>query len=111
MERILEHCPEEMIAPIVTSVILNVHVLCQHPYGNYVVQHVLEYGSPAQRAQVAHILLARSGSLVLLGCSRYGSFTVKRLLEVLTGPPRAELVKQLQSSIVQLKASRHGRFL
>merc|ERR1719161_141837 len=111
MERILEHCPEEMTASLIIPVILDAHVLCQHPYGNYVVQHVLEYGSPANRVQVARILLARSGSLVPLGCSRYGSFTVKRLLEVLTGPVRTELVQQLGSGIVLLKASRHGRFL
>lgn len=148
VERLLEHCPEEMTGSLLQSVTRDACALCRHPYGNYVVQHVLEYGSAAQKSAVVSALcngdivalaqhrvasnvieraLAQCGpdgqraiasavlavppALLAMGCSRYGSFTVKRLLEVLAGPLREQAVYQLSAGTEQLRASKHGKSL
>lgn len=148
VERLLEHCPEEMTRPILEAVAINACALCRHPYGNYVVQHVFEYGSTAQKGAVvsalvcgdivtlaqhrvasnvveralaqcgpdgqraiASAVLAAPPALLAMGCSRYGSFTAKRLLEVLTGSMREQAVHQLSAGTEHLKASKHGKGL
>lgn len=147
-ERLLEHCSVEMTAPLTTVITADAHTLARHPYANYVVQHVIEYGSQAQRniiisslvqggvaglAQhrvasnvvehaiehccqegretLARAILSDAVAMVSMGCSRYGSYSVRRLLEVLTGALRAEAVSQLMAGIEQLRASKHGRSL
>jgi len=49
IERLLEHCPEHMTAPLIDAVVSEAGTLARHPYGNYVVQHVLEYGTDVHR--------------------------------------------------------------
>lgn len=147
-ERLLEHCPVEMTSPLTDVIIADGHTLARHPYANYVVQHVLEYGSQAHRGLIisslvrggvaalaqhrvasnvvehaiehggqegqetlARAILSDSLALLSMGCSRYGSYSVRRLLEVLTSPLRDEAVRQLMTGFEQLRASKHGRSL
>lgn len=147
-ERLLEHCSVEMTAPLIAVIMNDAHTLSRHPYANYVVQHVIEYGSQAHRNLIisslvrggvpalaqhrvasnvvehaiehccqegrdtlARAVLSDVFALVSMGCSRYGSYSVRRLLEVLVGPLRDEAVRQLMAGIEQLRASKHGRSL
>jgi len=153
VERLLEHCPEEMTSPLLAAVIPDTCVMCRHSYGNYVVQHILEYSSQAHQkavitelakgdvaaltqhriasnviekaltqcsydcqqllaSAILHAAPSSAGSVVLaMACSRYGIFTVKRLLEVLKGPMREKLLQQLSAGAMQLRASKHGKEL
>jgi pumilio RNA-binding family len=149
IERLLEHCPEDMTTPLIDAVVTDANVLVRHPYGNYVVQHALEYGTAAHRkrlvasfaetgiaslsqhriasnvieralAQVSSVdqqriglaLLASPQNLIVMGCSRYGTHVVHRLLEVLSpGPLRVEAVRQLGAGFLQLTASKHSKQL
>lgn len=145
-ERILEHFPAEITSPLVTAVVLNAHKLCRHPFGNYVVQHVLEYSSKEQRAQlvsvlighdivflaqdhvasnvvvraieqcgpegqraIAQAILSAPPALLTIACSRYGSHTARRLLDVLQPPIRNEAVHQLSVGLGRLRSSRYGK--
>lgn len=149
IERLLEHCPEHMVKPLIDAIVTVADVLARHPYGNYVVQHALEYGTSVQRsrlvamfvetgvaflaqhriasnvieraiAQVSNAdqqtiglaLLTSPQTLVVVGCSRYGTHVVLRLLEVLSpGPLQIEVVRQLTASLSQIRASKHSKLL
>ena len=51
IQRVLEHCKEDKIQSIIMDEILqSVCTMAQDRYGNYVIQHVLEYGKPHERA-------------------------------------------------------------
>eukprot|EP00746_Dinoflagellata_sp_MGD_P166952 gnl/MRDRNA2_/MRDRNA2_97205_c0_seq1.p1 gnl/MRDRNA2_/MRDRNA2_97205_c0~~gnl/MRDRNA2_/MRDRNA2_97205_c0_seq1.p1 ORF type:complete len:426 (+),score=84.36 gnl/MRDRNA2_/MRDRNA2_97205_c0_seq1:99-1376(+) len=149
IERLLEHCPEDMTVPLTDAVVSDSSALARHPYGNYVVQHVLEYGTDAHRKLVASALvdtgiaflaqhriasnviesalgricsadqqmmglalLAAPQTLLVVGCSRYGTHVVNRLLEVLApGPLRVEVVRQLRGNLPQIMESKHSKHL
>lgn len=53
IQRILEHCSDDGRKAVVMEEILKAAAqLAQDQYGNYVIQHVLERGTPAERSQV-----------------------------------------------------------
>jgi pumilio RNA-binding family len=149
IERLLEHCPEDMTAPLTDAVVSDASALARHPYGNYVVQHVLEYGTDVHRKSlisalvdtgiaflaqhriasnviesalgrvcsadqqtIGLALLGAPQTLLVVGCSRYGTHVINRLLEVLApGPLRVEVVRQLLSNLPQIMESKHSKQL
>jgi pumilio RNA-binding family len=149
IERLLEHCPEDMTVPLTDAVVSDASALARHPYGNYVVQHVLEYGTDVHRNLLVSVLvdtgiaflaqhriasnviesalgrvcsadqqtiglalLAAPQTLLVVGCSRYGTHVVNRLLEVLApGPLRVQVVRQLLDNLPQIMESKHSKHL
>jgi len=91
-------------------VIADAHTLCCHPFGNYVVQHVLEYGSPANRSQVVSSLI--EGDIVALAQDRMASNVIQKALE--HGGPKehqaiGNAVLSVPGSVLTLRCSRYGR--
>lgn len=78
-ERLIEQLPEEMLGMLMTAVIADTHTLCSHPFGNYVVQHILEYGSKEKRAQVVAVLI--QDDIVSLALHRVASNVVEKAVE------------------------------
>jgi hypothetical protein len=78
-ERLIEQFPEEMLGLLMTAVIADTHTLCYHPYGNYVLQHVLEYGSKEKRSQIISILIKED--IVSLAQHNIAGNVVEKALE------------------------------
>merc|ERR550537_1130640 len=78
LERLFEHCPAEQTRPLAEGVIENAYVLCRHPFGNYVVQHVLEYGTLSQKNAVVEALI--HGGVMQLAMHRVASNVIERAL-------------------------------
>jgi len=78
IERLLEHCPPRMTAPLIDAVVRDASALARHPYGNYVVQHALDYASPAHRT----LLVAEfvESGIAFLAQHRIASNVVERAL-------------------------------
>lgn len=50
VQRVLEHCDEPRFKQrFMVEILKDVHALSRNIYSNYVIQHVLEYGEPAER--------------------------------------------------------------
>lgn len=93
IQRVLEHCQDETKKEQVLSEILQgtCH-LAQDQYGNYVVQHVLQYGSPASRSEVIRRL---SSQIVIMSQHKFASNVVEKCL-VCCGPEdRDVLIQQI----------------
>merc|ERR1711988_1047284 len=75
-ERLLEYCPEEMTSSLMMAVALEAHTLSRDAFGNYVVQHVLEYGAVRYRSQVASALI--QDGIVALAQHRIASNVVQK---------------------------------
>merc|ERR550537_34729 len=112
LERLFEHCPAEQTRPLAEGVIENAYVLCRHPFGNYVVQHVLEYGTLSQRNSVVEALL--QGGVMQLAMHRVASNVIERALVECTAEGRQALVGQLvaePSATLTMASSRYGSFI
>merc|ERR1719387_2059323 len=112
-ERLLEHCPEEHTAPIVAEVIANVQTLCRHPYGNYVVQHALEYSSSELRVQII-TAMAEDPDIGNLAQHRMASHVIERVLDLSDAEGRQVLVGAIlaeHTALIRMACSRCGSFL
>merc|ERR1712039_101954 len=45
LQRLVELCPTDQTAELVDEVIDSAAVLCKHPFGNYIIQAILEHGT------------------------------------------------------------------
>lgn len=102
----------EQTKDLVEGVIENAHALCRHPFGNYVVQHVLEYGALTQRNAVLEALL--QGGVMQLAMHRVASNVIERALVECTAEGRQALVGQLvadPSASLAMASSRYGSFI
>jgi len=112
LERLMEHCPADQTRVLVEDVIANAYVLCRHPFGNYVVQHILEYGTQAQRSVVIGALL--QGGVMQLAMHRVASNVIERALGQCNSEDRRLLVNHLvcdPSATLAMASSRYGAFI
>jgi len=112
LERLMEHCPADQTRVLVEDVIRNVYVLCRHPFGNYVVQHILEYGTQTQRSVVIDALL--QGGVMQLAMHRFASNVIERALGQCNAEDRRLLVHHLvsdPSTTLAMASSRYGSFI
>jgi hypothetical protein len=100
IQRILEHCEESQVTPILDELLRCTVSLVQDQYGNYVIQHVLEHGKRKDknaivnkiRGQLLQLSQHKFASNVVEKCVEYGSPQERNLLleEILSGNPKAE---------------------
>jgi len=56
VERLVEQCPVEIARALLDRLVEDGVALCSHPYGNFVVQHMLEHAPPEHRARLNRLL-------------------------------------------------------
>ena len=87
IQRLFEHCSENQ-APLLEELHRYTQNLVQDQFGNYVIQHVLERGSPADRSQIMQKIRGqvlpmskhKFASNVVEKCVAYGSPEERRML-------------------------------
>jgi len=63
VERLLEHCPPMQVKSLVDSILMDALQLSIHPYGNYVMQHILEHGAHEHKHKICRLLHPLSKTL------------------------------------------------
>lgn len=63
VERLLEHCTPEQVGPLVEDLLEAGPKLCTDQYGNFVVQHVLEFGTDEHKHRMSRIVAGHIGSI------------------------------------------------
>jgi len=63
VERLLEHCTPEQVRPLVEDLLDAGPKLCTDQYGNFVVQHVLEFGTDEHKHRMSRIVAAQITSI------------------------------------------------
>lgn len=81
--------------------------LCRHPFGNFVVQHILEHGTEQQRSKVVDVLVEDAPGLAR---HRIGSHVVQRALAKCTTQDRERLTQTLLGSAEELKSLAHSQY-
>jgi len=64
LERIIEHFPPQDIADLVSSLLANARSLLGHPFGNFIMQHILEHGEKAQQRHLVATICRTSEDLL-----------------------------------------------
>merc|ERR1711920_958433 len=58
LERLIEHFPLPQISPLIEDILGDVIPISREPFGNFVVQHILEHGDSEHRRFIAQALKA-----------------------------------------------------
>jgi hypothetical protein len=56
LERLIEHFPRDKLVVFLDDVVIEAKALCLNPFGNFVIQHVLEHGSDDQKRRIVKVL-------------------------------------------------------
>jgi mRNA-binding protein PUF3 len=114
IQRVLEHCDE----PSKRSVLAELHAcgstLISDQYGNYVTQHIIEYGFPEDRARVIGLV---TQNLLVFSKHKFASNVVERCLVFGNAEQRRgimlEVIKKTdrESTLIQLIKDGYGNYV
>lgn len=112
-ERLLEHCPPEQIESLIDELLLNAKPFCCHPYGNFAMQHIFEYGSDSMKAKIVEQVV---DEIPHLSKHRIASHVVQKALGFCGKDLQQILLSALMrgeddDSIVSLACTRYGSYV
>lgn len=111
VQHILEYAPADRKQVVCALIQIGVPMLALHRVASNIVERAFEHGDAEIQIALAQAILSTPYAIVEMGCNRYGSFTVKRMLEILPDPFHYMAVQQLAMAIPSLRASKHGRHI
>lgn len=111
VQHILEYAPADRKQVVCALIQVGVPMLALHRVASNIVERAFEHGDAEIQSALAQAILSTPYAIVEMGCNRYGSFTVKRMLEILPDPFHYMAVQQLAMAIPSLRASKHGRHI
>jgi len=93
LQRILEHCPEHKKNEALDEIKRYHGDLIEDQYGNYVIQHVLQYGRSSDRDSVLDIVV--ESGLLMLSRQKFASNVVEKLLKFGNPKQRSGIVREM----------------
>lgn len=97
LQRILEHCAEPQKSDVLDALLTCHKVLLDDQYGNYVIQHVLQYGRVQDRQSLLGIIVA--GGILTLSRQKFASNVVEKLLKYGNQEQRANVVRAMLQTV------------
>ncbi|XP_038891883.1 pumilio homolog 4 isoform X2 [Benincasa hispida] len=96
IQRVLEHCDDLNTQQIIMDEIMqSVCLLSQDQYGNYVIQHVLEFGKPHERSAIISKL---AGQIIKMSQQKFASNVVEKCLTFGSPEERQLLINEILGS-------------
>jgi len=111
VQHILEYVPAHRHHVVHALIQVGVPLLAQHRVASNIVERAFEHGDAENQRALAEAILATPRAIIEMGSSRYGSFTVRRMLEALQDPLRYMALQQLSVDLPGLRASKYGRHI
>ena len=93
LQRILEHCPEPRKTNALDEIKKCHKTLLDDQYGNYVIQHVLQFGRSSDRDSLLDIVIANG--LLVLSRQKFASNVVEKLLKYGNVEQRSRIVVEM----------------
>lgn len=93
LQRILEHCSDKRKVAILDEIKTCHKTLLDDQYGNYVIQHVLQYGRVEDRDSI--VLLVVENGLLGLSRQKFASNVVEKLLKYGNGNQSRAVVREM----------------
>jgi mRNA-binding protein PUF3 len=114
IQRVLEHCDERSKRSVLAELHACGSTLFSDQYGNYVTQHIIEYGFPEDRAWVIGLITM---NLLVFSKHKFASNVVERCLVFGTAEQRRgimlEIIKKTdrESTLIQLIKDGYGNYV
>ena len=93
LQRMLEHCVEHQKLATLDRIQLCHKTLMDDQYGNYVIQHVLQYGRDVDRDSLLSIIV--ENDLLKLSRQKFASNVVEKLLKYGNSNQRNSIVREM----------------
>ena len=108
LQRILEHCIESKKTAALDEISKCHKTLLDDQYGNYVIQHVLQFGRHEDRESILHIVV--ENGLLSLSKQKFASNVVEKLLKYGTPEQRKAVVREmLKVRFVVVRSERNNK--
>lgn len=111
VQHVLEHVPAHRSEVVHALIRVGVPFLAQHHVASNVIERAFEHSGAENQRALAEAILSKPYAIADMGCSRYGNFTVRRMLEALQDPLSSMAFQQLAGAVPRLRASKHGRHI
>ncbi|XP_044483099.1 pumilio homolog 12-like [Mangifera indica] len=109
LQRKISEGTSEDIEKIFVEIIDHIVELMTDPFGNYLVQKLLEVCNEDHRMQILHAITRKAGDLVRISCDMHGTRAVQKVIETLKTPEEFSLVvSTLKPGIVTLIKNMNG---
>lgn len=116
VQHILEYVPAHRLQVVNALIQVGVPLLAMQKVASNIIERAFEHGDATIQGLLAEAVLSCPYAIVEMGCSRYGSFTVRRMLDHLDSLPQplvSMAIQQLAGPQVlrDLRAAKHGRHI
>jgi hypothetical protein len=116
LERLIEHFPPEMLDPMLSEIVKDSIALSRHPFGNFVMQHVLEHAEPKHREMVVGAVYRELADTAMdhlqsPALDAHASNVLDKALSYTSVPDQRRLAVALLAQpglLVKMACSRHG---
>ncbi|CAN4123257.1 unnamed protein product [Withania somnifera] len=99
----------EDVEKIFPEIIVHIVELMIDPFGNYLVQKLLEVCNEGQRMQILCVITRVAGDLVRISCDMHGTRAVQKVIETLKTPEQfSMIVSSLKPGLVNLIKDMNG---
>mmetsp|Transcript_11132 Transcript_11132/g.24127 ORF Transcript_11132/g.24127 Transcript_11132/m.24127 type:complete len:897 (-) Transcript_11132:327-3017(-) len=106
LQRMLEHCVDYQKTATLDKIQLCHKALLDDQYGNYVIQHVLQYGRESDRDSLLKIIV--ENDLLKLSRQKFASNVVEKLLKYGNSYQRNTIVRQMLRVVTEGETSQEG---
>lgn len=106
LQRLMEHLWPSQIAFLVETLLPEVEALMMHRYGNYVVQHIIEFGTAAQQQ---HVLEAMKHSVAELCLNNDACMVLGKAFDLVEPQMKSSLLDAILQQKGALAAMAHMR--
>ena len=106
LQRMLEHCVEFQKTATLDKIQLCHKALLDDQYGNYVIQHVLQYGREVDRDSLLNIIV--ENDLLKLSRQKFASNVVEKLLKYGNSNQRNAIVREMLKVVSEGGTSQEG---
>ncbi|KAF4671714.1 hypothetical protein FOL47_001321 [Perkinsus chesapeaki] len=89
IQRLLETCPADMVTTMRTSIVRSCEELSTNSFGNYVIQHVIVYGTPRDRKAIYEYVME---DFAAASCHKFSTNVVDKCLQHLTMSELAHVI-------------------
>lgn len=108
LERVIDRFPRSQLSGLIGEILNQSSELCRHNFGNFVMQHIVRYGSPEDRDSVVATLQADA---LKFAKHRMANHVMLRVIEHCSAEDRSRLLKELQPAYQELAHHQYGSFI
>ncbi|KAK3030489.1 hypothetical protein RJ639_038795 [Escallonia herrerae] len=99
----------EDVEKIFHEIVVHIVELMTDPFGNYLVQKLLEVCDEDQKMQILHEITRKAGDLLRISCDMHGTRAVQKVIETIKTPEQFSIIiSSLKSGIVTLIKNMNG---